>query len=556
MTELTTHRLLELRAGSRSDRTALSDNVRSLSFLQWKRASDHLAARLSEAGAGPESVVGVLVNRSCALPVAFTAVSATGAAFLGLNPHWLPPERELLFNRFRKRLVLAWDGMEDGVREQDGGKPLVFGPEDLESPILEPGELPDVSSGADFYLNATSGSTGLPKIAATTHAQLLANTHGVCDALGLMEDDVLMSLFGVIGHPHEIFMRGLWLGAKTVLIPGVYPRQHVEAVKSHSVTFLMGLPPQLESFARLSDREDADVSSLRIVEAGGMHVNERFLEAFEKGTGVRVTPVWGSTETSGVALLGEPGKIGLSRVVPGYRAELRDEDGVVEGPGRGELWVAGPGLASRYLGDRVLTSLVFREGWYRTGDIFSRRNGRLLFVGRRGGMIKPAGLKLYPAEVELVLLRHPFVRDVCVVGEERAQRGETPVAYVVPVPGTSLTASELRSFLAPHLEDFKIPRDFRFVLGLPRTSSGKLDRRKVGRLDVEPDYRSELLRLDVDLVRLLSSRAVLMEGIGGGFDPNWLEEQVNNAMGHNPGPVSDSALREIIRVLNNTLLKG
>jgi len=552
--ELTIHRLLELRAGSRGTQTAISDDSRELSYQQWISASGHLAARLIEAGAGPESVVGVLVNRSCALPVAFTAVSTTGAAFLGLNPGWLPGERDVLFKRFRNRIVLIWDELEDTVQGTE--KRVVFGPEDLDSPILEPGVLPEVSPDSDFYLNATSGSTGLPKIAATTHSQLLANTLGVCDALGLTEADVLMSLFGVIGHPHEIFMRGLWLGAKTVLTPGVYPRQHVEAVTSQRVTFLMGLPPQLESFARLSNRDDADVSSLRIIEAGGMHVNERFMEAFEKGTGVPVTPVWGSTETSGVALIGEPGTVGLSKVVPGYLVELRDETGTLNGDGRGELWVSGPGLASRYMGDRVLTALTFQDGWYRSGDIFSRLGKKLLFVGRRGGMIKPAGMKLYPTEVELVLLRHPDVRDVCVVGEERSQRGETPVAYVVPVSGATLSAPELRNFLAPFLEDFKIPRDFRFVLGLPRTSSGKLDRRKVGHSDVEPDFRGELLRLDVDLVRLLNARATLLESIGGGFDPNWLEEQVNNAMGHNPGPVSDSALREIIRVLNNTLLKG
>lgn len=554
MTGTTVHRLLDQQSGSRGDKTAITDGDRSLSYDGWRRASLHLAARLVEAGAGPDSVVGVLVDRSCALPVAFTAVSATGAAFLGLNPGWLPPEREALFGRFRNRLVLAWHELGDHSQFQE--KTVVFGPEDLDSPLLEPAELPVVLPGSDFYLNATSGSTGLPKIAATTHSQLLENTRGVCHSLGLTGNDVLMSLFGVIGHPHEIFIRGLWLGAHTVLIPGVYPRQHVEAVTRHRVTFLMGLPPQLESFARLSERDDSDISSLRIVEAGGMHVNRRFMKAFEDASGVPVTPVWGSTETSGVALLGDPGLPGLSRPVSGYSILLREDDNVLEGDGRGELWVSGPGLASRYLGDRVLTAQLFQDGWYRTGDIFNRTDGRLHFVGRRGGMIKPAGLKLYPTEVELVLLRHPEVRDVCVVGEERGQRGETPVAYVVAAPGSSLSPSELRAFLADRIEDFKVPREYHFVSGLPRTSSGKLDRSKVGKVDVEPDYRGELLRLDVDLVRLLAARARLMEMIGGGFDPNWLEEQVNNALGHNPGPVSDSAVREIIRELSNTLLKG
>lgn len=554
MTEITVHRLLAAMAEARGSVTAMVDGERSLDYRGWQRASTHLATRLAAAGAGPGWVVGVMVNRTCALPVAFTAVSATGAAFLGLNPGWLPQERERLFGRFRHRLVLLWNGMEPSGPIPE--KTVVFGPDDLENPRLEPPDLPDVPPDADFYLNATSGSTGLPKIAATTHSQLMANTSGVCDSLGLTGDDVLMSLFGVIGHPHEIFMRGLWLGARTVLTPGVYPRQHLEAVSSQGVTFLMGLPPQLESFARLCGRDDAMIGPLRIVEAGGMHVNDRFMDVFLQGTGVPVTPVWGSTETSGVALVGDPGVPGLSRAVSGYSVSLRDENGILEGDGRGELWVSGPGLASRYMGDRVLTAQLFRDGWYRSGDIFNRSGGRLHFVGRRGGMIKPAGLKLYPTEVELALLRHPGVRDVCVTGEERGQRGETPVAYVVQGPGDTLSPQELRSFLADSLEDFKVPREFHFVHSLPRTSSGKLDRSRVGKADVEPDYRGELLRLDVDLVRLICARAEIMEKIGGGFDPNWLEEQVNNAMGHNPGPVSDSGIREIIRLLDGILQKG
>ncbi len=541
-------------AEDRGSTVAIVDDDRRMDYRGWQRASMHLAARLAAAGVGPGWVVGVMVNRTCALPVAFTAVSATGAMFLGLNPGWLPRERDRLFSRFRRRLMLLWKGMEPSGPIPHNA--VIFGPEDLETPGLEPSNLPDVPADADFYLNATSGSTGLPKVAAITHAQLMANTSGACETLGLTGDDVLMSLFGVIGHPHELFMRGLWLGARTVLTPGVYPRQHLEAVSSEGVTFLMGLPPQLESFARLCGRDDARTGSLRIVEAGGMHINDRFLDAFHQGVGVAVTPVWGSTETSGVALVGDPGMTGLSRPVSGYSVLLRDENGIVEGDGRGELWVSGPGLASRYVGDRVLTAQLFRDGWYRSGDIFQRTGGRLHFMGRRGGMIKPAGLKLYPAEVELVLLRHPSVRDVCVIGEEMGQRGETPVAYVVPGPGDTLSPQELRNFLADSLEDCKIPREFRFVHSLPRTSSGKLDRSKVGKSDVEPDYRGELLRLDVDLVRLICARAEIMEKLGGRFDPNWLEEQVSNAMGHNPGPVSDSGIREIIRLLDGILQKG
>ncbi|HOP26463.1 MAG TPA: AMP-binding protein [Candidatus Sabulitectum sp.] len=551
---LTVHGLLKKWAMEIPDKTALIDGESSLTFAQWHRASEHLAARLQNAGVEKGTLVGVQAERNCGLPVAFTAVSKVGARFMGLNPGWLSEDREMVFTRWLKRFILCWEGMDS--QGWKASTLLPFSRNDIISPALSTAGNPQVDIFEDFYMNVTSGTTGLPKVAVSTHRELMVNTAAVCETLGLTGDDVLMSLFGVIGHPHEIFMRGLYLGATTVLEPSVFPREHLGMIREHRVTFLMGLPPQLDSLSRLVRREDADISSLRIVEAGGMKVTDGFLASFHGRTGIRVTPVWGSTETSGVVLVGEPGVEGFTRVASGYSVQLRSDDGVVEGDGRGELWVAGEGIVNRYLGERSDASEILVEGWYRTGDIFTRKRGRLYFTGRRGGLIKASGLKVYPSEVELAILKHPAVRDVCVVGEDIPGRGEAPVAYVVLRGGEELSASDLRSFLAGVLEDFKMPRKYRFVLGLPRTVSGKLDRSRIGKEDIEPDYRSELLRLDVDLVKLLNARAELMDMIDAGFNPNWVEEQINNAMGHNPGPLSDSTVREVVRNIMNTLGKG
>ena len=553
-TILTIHGLLEHWAMETPDKIALQDGESSLTFAQWHRASEHLACRIQTAGVEKGTLVGVQVGRTCALPVAFTAISKVGARFLGLNPGWLSEDREMVFTRWNKRFILCWEGMEiDGWK---ASTLLSFGRSDINSPALSPRGSPRVDTFDEFYMNVTSGSTGLPKVAVTTHRELLINTASVCEDLELTGDDVLMSLFGVIGHPHEIFMRGLYLGATTVLEPSVYPRQHIHMIRKHKVTFLMGLPPQLDALSRLASREDADVSSLRIVETGGMRVTERFLSSFKERTGEKVTPVWGSTETSGVVLIGDPGVVGYSSVVFGYSVQLRDESAVVEGNGRGELWIAGEGIVNRYLGERSDSSEILVDGWYRTGDIFTRRGGRLYFTGRRGGLIKASGLKVYPSEVELAILKHPSVRDVCVVGKDLPGRGEAPVAYVVLPGGVELTKHDLRNFLLDILEDFKMPRKYFFSNSLPRTASGKLDRARIARQDIAPDYRAELLRLDVDLVKLLNSRAGIMERIDAGYNPNWVEEQINNAMGHNPGPLSDSSVREVIRSIMNNLGRG
>ncbi len=554
-TSLTIHGLLELWAMETPDKIALQDSDGSLTYAQWHRASEHLACRLQTAGVEKGTLVGVQVDRTCGLPVAFTAISKVGARFLGLNPSWLSEDREMVFTRWNKRFILCWEGMEiEGWKA--ASTLLPFGRSDLFSPALSPRGVTRVDTFDEFYMNVTSGSTGLPKVAVTSHRELLINTASVCEDLGLTVDDVLMSLFGVIGHPHEIFMRSLYLGATAVLEPSVYPRQHIQMIREHKVTFLMGLPPQLDALSRLSSREDADVSSLRIIETGGMRITDRFLSAFEERTGKKVTPVWGSTETSGVVLIGDPGVTGFSSVAFGYSVQLRNDLGVVDGNGRGELWIAGEGIVNRYLGERSDSSEILVDGWYRTGDIFNRRNHRLYFTGRRGGLIKASGLKVYPSEVELAILKHPSVRDVCVVGKDFPGRGEAPVAYIVLPGDIELTKHELRSFLSGILEDFKMPRKYFFSNSLPRTTSGKLDRARIARQDIAPDYRAELLRLDVDLVKLLNTRADLMEKIDAGYNPNWVEEQINNAMGHNPGPLSDSSVREVIRSLMNNLGRG
>ena len=527
---------------------ALADDTRRLDYATWWRKSRYLAALLQRSGVNQGHLVGVLCGKSVMLPVSFTAISMLGARFVALNPRWPEAERKRVFSRWPDRALLAEGDFETSSWQTERVLQLSY--PDLESGDEEPEELPQVDSGQVVYLNVTSASTGLAKVAATTHHNLMANTAAVCSTMGLREEDVHLSLFGVIGHPHELFIRGLYLGGKTVLTNMRYPREILAMIKEERVSCLMGLPPQLENLARLCARSDVDLSSVRIAEAGGMHISGEFVESFQQRTGVEIVPVWGSTETSGVALVGRGGQTGFDKVVEGYTVQLRDPTGgeVVE-DGRGEMYIRGEGVVSAYLGDRASTAEVYDDGWYRTGDIFRRDRERLIFLGRRGGLIKASGLKLYPLELELAILRHPDVADACVVGAHHPARGEIAAAYIVPRPGRELTAAEMRRFLRDRVDEHKMPKVFSFVPGLPRTANGKLDRKAIGKREIEPDYRGELLRTDVELVRLLNHRSEILGSLGLGFDPTWVEEQVDNVVGHNPGPLSDSAVREIIRFI-------
>lgn len=550
----TLQELLKNTAARLPDIIALEDDRRKLTYSDWLRVSSHMACLLQKAGAEPGYVIGVVSDRSTLLPCAFAAVSMIGARFVSLNPGWPVQERERVFGRWSDRLVLT--GFESTALELPDEE-ILFVDEDVFEGHEIPCSLPEISEDEEFYLNVTSASTGQAKIAPTTHRQLLANTKGVCRTLGLDHDDTHISLFGVFGHPHELFMRGLYLGGKTVLTERRYPRDLLHVISGSHITAVMALPTQLGSLSRLWKRTDADLSGVRIAEAGGMHVSDEFVSIFTERTGVKLIPVWGSTETAGVVLTGQYDSSGFTSVVDGYAAELRDLTGeILEGDGKGELWISGPGVVTRYLGDRPQTEEYFVDGWYRTGDMFRKEDDRLVFLGRRGGLIKAAGLKVYPLEVELAILKHPGIVDVCVVGRDHPTRGEMPAAYIVPRSGIELNVAGMRSFLREFIDEHKIPRLINFVYGLPRTASGKIDRKSVETREIVPDYRSELLRSDVELVRLINNRAELMGEIGGGFDPTWVDDQEDNAVGHNPGPVADSSMREIIRFIINELGKG
>ncbi|NLP04607.1 AMP-binding protein [Candidatus Fermentibacteria bacterium] len=541
---LTLHGLVASHAAERPDSAALHDDRRDLTWGAWQASALRLAACLHDSGVRPGDSVAVFCAKAAELPVSMTAVSMLGARFLAGSAVWPDAASERISGIVGRCFVLAlpeapsfWT-VHPVIRLDPGA---VF-----EGDAREPASAPAADPDADVYLNVTSASTGMPMIACATHGNLIANTRGVCRTLGLDSSDVHMSLFSSTSHPHEIFARGILLGGASVLTECRYPREALQLIGRHGVTALMGLPPQLEGLARICSREDADISSLKLVEAGGMHFSNEFAELFGSLAGIDATAVWGSTETTGVVLAGDPGREGFTRVVEGYRVELRDADGAVVEEGEGEMWVSGEAVVSRYAGDRASTEAGFVNGWFRTGDVFRREDGCLHFVGRVGGLIKSAGLKVHPLEVELALLRHPGIADAAVAGEDHPSRGETVSAWVTTRPGAVVSPQELRRFLRGRLEDYKIPRTFHFVDDLPKTPAGKIDRTALGRAPAGADPRADILRTDIELVRLLNHRRQTMSRMEQSYDGNWLEEQLSSAAGHNPGPLSDDTVREIL----------
>ncbi len=341
---------------------------------------------------------------------------------------------------------------------------------DLNPPQIRPEEA--------AYLNFTSGSSGQPKGAICTHANMYWNTRSAIEIFNLTEEDVHLCIFAAFAHPHELFCRALYTGGSLVLLPEISPKAIVRAVNQYHVTCMMGLAVMYKMLAEHC--ADTLLPTLRIAESGGMFtppvLQEDFLAAFQ----VPLLPVWGSTETTGIALANAPAcrqaDGAMGRPCPHYQVKLIDEQGREVRQGEiGELLIAGPAVVSEYWGGMPFPA---QAGWYCSGDLaWQDQDGFYHFVERKNGMIKVAGLKVYPLQIEQALLRHPGISEAAVTGMEERRHGSVPQAFVVPKAGAQLAEDELTIFCRQHLAPYMVPRRFTLLAALPKTGGGKINKK-------------------------------------------------------------------------------
>ena len=342
----------------------------------------------------------------------------------------------------------------------------------------------DEITGEDItYLNYTSGSTGNSKGAVTSHSNIYWNTVASVEALRLTPDDIHLCIFAPFAHPHEIFARPLYLGGTIVLVDKIYPKSVLEAVQNHRVTCIMGLAPMYASLLEVLEHKSYDLSSLRILESGGMYTRAELIEGFRQRLGVPILPVWGSTETTGIAIANRPGERNFPGSIgspcPTYEVSVVDET-ARELPPReiGELIFKGPGVVRGYYQDTIHNQSCFKDGWYHSGDLAKRdEEGNFYFIERKSGMMKVAGLKVYPLEIELALMGHPDIKEVAVISSKDERRGEVPKALIVMKNGRDLTEKEVLEFCRERMPNYKVPRIVEVREALPKFGSGKINKK-------------------------------------------------------------------------------
>lgn len=334
----------------------------------------------------------------------------------------------------------------------------------------------------------TSGSTGRPKGVLLTHRGQLWCADIVRKCYLFDETERALLAAPMFHKNAGMTLKSVLIsGGACIVLPGFDPAAVIEAIDRYGVTYLSGVPAMYRLL--LAERDllaRCDVSSVRFASAGSAPVTVDLLEQFAEVFGAPIAEGYGLTEGGPDVLLGprwgvnKPGALGLP--IPGCEVELRREDGspVGEVGEVGELWVRNPGVTRGYHNLPEVTNERIRDGWLATRDLMRfDEDGYYYFVGRSDDLINVGGENVYPKEVEQLLLRHPAVRDVAVVGAPHPVRGAVPVAFVVLSGPAAATAEELiRHFheVGPH---YAYPRVVEFVEALPLAGTGKTDRKEL-----------------------------------------------------------------------------
>jgi acyl-CoA synthetase (AMP-forming)/AMP-acid ligase II len=488
-------------AAGRGDRPALIDGPtgRELTYAGLAEGTAALAAGLAERGFGSADVLGVFMPNLPEYAIAFHGAASAGGMCTTMNPLYTANEVAHQLTDSGARMLLTVPAFLDTAREAAGRAGVedlfVVGEADGATPLGEvlgdpsAAPSPDIEVADDLaVLPYSSGTTGLPKGVMLTHRNLVANLNQVQAAFPISPDDVLIGclpFFHIYGMT-VIMNQGLRAGATIVTMPRFDLEQFLDIIESRGVTRTYVVPPIALALAKHPAVDERDLSSVEIVMSGAAPLGAELAERVAERLGCTVIQGYGLTETSPVTHLirpdGEnrPGTIG--RPLPSTECRLVDpESGADLGTGeRGELWMRGPQVMRGYLGNEEATAAtVDAEGWLHSGDIATvDDDGFFQIVDRLKELIKYKGFQVAPAELEALLITHPSVADVAVIGVPDEEAGELPKAYVVAAGG-GVEEDELMSWVADQVSPQKRIRLVEVVDEIPKSPSGKILRRKL-----------------------------------------------------------------------------
>ena len=474
--------------------SALRLGETTLDYAAVDDATARIAGLLRDRGIGPGDVVGICLPNVPSFAICYYGVLRAGCIVVPLNP--LLKERELTYHLTDSgaKLLFAWDDVADTARVSAaaaGTDPITVtanGFDELLAQTVPAHEYVERDDNDTAVILYTSGTTGKPKGAELTHANLAANCDVVASTLlDLSSQDVVLGalpLFHVFGQTFAL-NTVIKVGALLTLVPRFDPAVVLEVLERDRVTVFEGVPTMYNALLNHPDAKAFDVSNLRLCVSGGSAMPVEVMRNFEEAFGCTVLEGYGLSETSPIVSFNLPdrerkaGSIGLP--VVGVEMRLVDNAGHDVDDGEvGEIVVRGHNVMKGYWRNPSATTAAIPDGWFRTGDLARRDgDGYYFIVDRKKDLVIRGGYNVYPREIEEVLYEHADVAEVAVIGVPDARLGEEVCAVVALKPGRNATADELVDFAKERVAAYKYPRHVVLVDALPKGATGKILKREI-----------------------------------------------------------------------------
>jgi long-chain acyl-CoA synthetase len=461
-------------------------------------ASQRVSTMLKSKGVGPGDRVGIMLPNVPYFPAVYYGVLRAGGVVVPMNVLLKGREVAYYLSDSGAKVLFAWHGFMDaagqGAQEAGDVEVVPVEPGKIEGLIFEhdPDEdVADVAADDTAVILYTSGTTGRPKGAELTHANLRQNVSASVHLFSLGVDDVIfggLPLFHSFGQTCTM-NAAISAGACVTLLPRFDPAKALEIIERDACTVFEGVPTMYGALLNHPDRAKADVSCLKVCASGGASLPVEVLRGFEEAFGCKILEGYGLSETSPVASFNhpdkerKPGSIGTP--LDGVEFRLVDDEGNDVATGEvGEILIKGHNVMKGYWQRPEATADAIKDGWFATGDMAKvDEDGYYFIVDRKKELIIRGGYNVYPREVEEVLYEHPAVREAAVVGIPHDEWGEEVGAAVALKDGESVAAEDLIAFVKEHVASYKYPRKVWFVDELPKGPTGKILKREISAPD-------------------------------------------------------------------------
>lgn len=522
------HQILNQAALQFSNRPAVAFRDAQLTYSEIKAQVDRLATALAGLGIAKGDRVGIMLPNCPQYLISLFAIVRLGAIVTNVNPLYTAREVELVARDSGLRAIITLDILAGLIREVLGqteiehvittsleeyssGMPaggpmpartlsfaeLIASVNEPQPPRVEIDPAEDVA-----VLQYTGGTTGVPKAAMLTHANIFAAT---------LQCSVWSSYFVERGNERFLLVLpffhvygmvvgaifGVWCGAMQILIPKFDVKLLLAAIERYQPTFFPAVPTLFISLLNHPATRRAGLDRIRRFNSGSAPLPREVLEQFEQMSGAVLYEGYGMTETAALATTTptyskrKPGSIGLP--VTGTTCKIVDlKTGERELPvGEvGELCLRGPQVMKGYWNRPQETAATMRDGWLYTGDIACMdEDGYFTIVQRKKEMIIVSGFNVYPTEIEDVLFTHPAVKTAAVIGVPCEYRGEAVKAFIILKTGAEAQEEELIEYCRVRLARYKVPSIIEFVSTLPMSTIGKVLKREL--LEAETARREQ-----------------------------------------------------------------